>query len=82
MSLLQASRVAFRHSSQPDALFSDLTCHVHPGDRVGLVGSNGSGMSTLALSPGTLLLVSYDRPSWRDNVLDLSPTSRGASGSA
>ncbi|HEY0873638.1 MAG TPA: ABC-F family ATP-binding cassette domain-containing protein [Vicinamibacterales bacterium] len=47
MSLLQASGLAFRHPSQPDWLFNDVSFNVSPGDRIGLVGPNGSGKTSL-----------------------------------
>jgi ATP-binding cassette subfamily F protein 3 len=47
MSLLNASELAFRHPSQAHALFEGVTFQINPGDRVGLIGPNGTGKTTL-----------------------------------
>ena len=47
MSLLHASGLAFRHDSQPDWLFRNVSFDVGLGDRVALVGANGSGKTSL-----------------------------------
>lgn len=46
MSLLQALRIGFQYSLQ-DALFTDVSFDINPGDRIALAGPNGCGKSTL-----------------------------------
>jgi ATPase subunit of ABC transporter with duplicated ATPase domains len=47
MSLLNVSHLSFRHASQADWLFTDVSFEINPRDRVGLIGPNGSGKTTL-----------------------------------
>ncbi|OGG54699.1 MAG: hypothetical protein A3F84_27595 [Candidatus Handelsmanbacteria bacterium RIFCSPLOWO2_12_FULL_64_10] len=47
MSLLNVSRLFFRHPSQVDWLFTDVVFEINPRDRIGLIGPNGSGKTTL-----------------------------------
>jgi ATPase subunit of ABC transporter with duplicated ATPase domains len=39
--------MTFRHPAMPDDLFSDVTFDISPGDRIALVGPNGTGKTTL-----------------------------------
>jgi len=47
MSLLHASGLAFRHDSQTDWLFNNVSFDIGPGDRAALVGPNGAGKTSL-----------------------------------
>jgi len=47
--LCSASAVSFRYPSKTPGInvLRDVTLTIHPGDRIGLVGKNGEGKSTL-----------------------------------
>jgi ATP-binding cassette subfamily F protein 3 len=45
--LCSASGVSFRYSRGKPLVLDDVSLTVHPGARVGLVGKNGQGKSTL-----------------------------------
>ncbi|MEW5977098.1 MAG: ribosomal protection-like ABC-F family protein [Acidobacteriota bacterium] len=47
MSLLNASSLSFHYPSQAGFLFQAVTFEINPGDRIGLVGPNGSGKTSL-----------------------------------
>ena len=44
MSYISATDLAFQAGSKP--LFEDLSFHINPGDRIGLVGENGFDRNT------------------------------------
>ncbi|KAG8786659.1 hypothetical protein FRC12_016405 [Ceratobasidium sp. 428] len=46
-SLCSAANVTYRYSKSGPVVLDDVTITIHPGDRVGLVGKNGEGKSTL-----------------------------------
>ncbi len=74
--MLRVDRLAFSHGTVP--LFKDLSFNVHPGQRVGLTGRNGTGKSTLfGLILGTLTAESgdLDLPSgWRIATMEQEAT--------
>ncbi|KAB5591495.1 ATP-binding ABC transporter [Ceratobasidium theobromae] len=45
--LCSATNVSYRYSSSGPMILDNVTIIIHPGDRVGLVGKNGEGKSTL-----------------------------------
>ena len=47
MSILNVSELAFRHVSQSEWLFKDVSFEIKPQDRIGLIGPNGAGKTTL-----------------------------------
>jgi ATP-binding cassette, subfamily F, member 3 len=46
-SLISASSISFKYPKRTSNLLTDCTITIHPGDRVGLLGLNGFGKSTL-----------------------------------
>lgn len=53
--LISASGIHFRYNTKTPYILEDVTLTVHPGSRVGIVGRNGEGKSTLLkLLIGTL----------------------------
>ncbi|KAG9093035.1 hypothetical protein FRC06_011704, partial [Ceratobasidium sp. 370] len=46
-SLCSAANVTYQYSKSGPVILDNITITVHPGDRVGLVGKNGEGKSTL-----------------------------------
>ena len=53
--LLQASGLGYRYTAQHEPLFTELGLTLHTGDRVALLGANGTGKTTLlGLLSGTL----------------------------
>lgn len=46
-SLCSAAGVSFQYSRSGPVILDGVTVTIHPGDRVGLVGKNGEGKSTL-----------------------------------
>lgn len=44
---IRFEHVDFYYAGQPDALYRDLSLHIAPGERVGLVGHSGSGKTSL-----------------------------------
>ncbi|MGE5850878.1 MAG: ABC transporter ATP-binding protein [Candidatus Methylomirabilota bacterium] len=48
MSVIQLDEVSFRYRGATEPALSEVTCHIRPGELVGLLGRSGSGRSTLA----------------------------------
>jgi ATP-binding cassette subfamily F protein 3 len=47
MSLLRANKLAFAYAGSADPIFSNISFHISPRDRIGLIGQNGGGKTTL-----------------------------------
>lgn len=54
----ESAEVTYRRSGRPFVALQDVTFHIDPGERVGIVGGSGSGKTTL-----TRLLLGLIRPS-------------------
>jgi energy-coupling factor transport system ATP-binding protein len=46
--VIRLDGVSFRYRAAAKPVLSEISCHIHPGERVGLLGRSGSGRSTLA----------------------------------
>jgi energy-coupling factor transporter ATP-binding protein EcfA2 len=46
--VIRLEHVSFRYRSAKQPALSDVSCHIRPGELVGLLGRSGSGRSTLA----------------------------------
>jgi energy-coupling factor transport system ATP-binding protein len=46
--VIQLDEVSFRYRGATEPALSEVTCHIRPGELVGLLGRSGSGRSTLA----------------------------------
>jgi len=46
--VIRLEGVSFRYRAAPEPALSEVTCHIRPGELVGLLGRSGSGRSTLA----------------------------------
>ena len=53
---IEFRHVGFSYEGQSDLTISDFSLHIHPGQKIALVGPSGSGKSTI----GNLLLRFYD----------------------
>ncbi|MBI3086120.1 MAG: ABC transporter ATP-binding protein, partial [candidate division NC10 bacterium] len=41
--MIRLEGVSFRYRSAPESALSEVTCHIRPGELVGLLGRSGSG---------------------------------------
>ncbi len=48
MPVIRLDGVSFRYRGATELALSEITCHIRPGELVGLLGRSGSGRSTLA----------------------------------
>ncbi len=48
MPVIRLDEVSFRYRGATEPALSEVTCHIRPGELVGLLGRSGSGRSTLA----------------------------------
>lgn len=48
MPVIRLDEVSFRYRGATEPALSEITCHIRPGELVGLLGRSGSGRSTLA----------------------------------
>ncbi len=46
--MIRLDEVSFRYRGATEPALSEVTCHIRPGELVGLIGRSGSGRSTLA----------------------------------
>lgn len=46
--MIHLEGVSFRYRAAAESALSEITCHIRPGEMVGLLGRSGSGRSTLA----------------------------------
>ena len=46
--MIRLDEVSFRYRGATEPALSEITCHIRPGELVGLLGRSGSGRSTLA----------------------------------
>ena len=46
--MIRLDKVSFRYRGATEPALSEITCHIRPGELVGLLGRSGSGRSTLA----------------------------------
>ncbi len=69
----QDAEVTYRRSGRPFVALHDVTFHVDPGERVGIVGGSGSGKTTLARLLLGLIPPSAGTVSFKGNRVDGVP---------